>query len=116
LHCYRAPRALHSFPTRRSSDLLDRTEDVIRKMSAIALKEPGVANAVAFPGLSVNGFVNASNAGIVFVTLKPAEERVKEHLPAGQIVASLNQKFAAVQEAYVAIFPPPPVQGLGTVG
>ncbi len=95
---------------------LDRTEDVIRKMSAIALKEPGVANAVAFPGLSINGFVNASNAGIVFVTLKPAEERVREHLPAGKIVQSLNAKFAGVQEAFVAIFPPPPVQGLGTVG
>ena len=44
---------------------LDRTEAVIRKMSAIALEHPGVANSVAFPGLSVNGFVNASNAGIV---------------------------------------------------
>jgi multidrug efflux pump len=85
-------------------------------MSAIALKEPGVANAVAFPGLSINGFVNASNAGIVFVTLKPAEERARQHLSAGQIVGSLNAKFAGVQEAFVAIFPPPPVQGLGTVG
>ncbi len=29
---------------------LDRTEDVIRRMSDIALKEPGVESAVAFPG------------------------------------------------------------------
>ena len=50
---------------------LDRTEAVIRRMSAMALEHPGVANAVAFPGLSINGFVNAPNAGIVFVTLKP---------------------------------------------
>ena len=50
---------------------LDRTEDVIRRMSDIALKQPGVENAVAFPGLSINGFTNSSNAGIVFVTLKP---------------------------------------------
>ncbi len=57
---------------------LDRTEDVIRRMSDIALKQPGVENAVAFPGLSINGFTNSSNAGIVFVTLKPfdgAQER-----------------------------------------
>ena len=57
---------------------LDRTEAAIRKMSAIALEQPGVASAIAFPGLSINGFVNASNAGIVFVTLKPAEELAKE--------------------------------------
>jgi multidrug efflux pump len=95
---------------------LDRTEGVIRQMSAIALKEPGVASAVAFPGLSVNGFVNASNVGIVFVTLKPEDERRGKHLSAGAIVQSLNMKYAGIQEAFVAIFPPPPVQGLGSVG
>src|SRR5262249_39450937 len=42
---------------------LDRTEDVIRRMSKIALEQPGVENAVAFPGLSINGFTNSSNAG-----------------------------------------------------
>ena len=40
---------------------LDRTEDVIRRMSDIALKQPGVESAVAFPGLSINGFTNSSN-------------------------------------------------------
>jgi multidrug efflux pump len=50
---------------------LDRTEDVIKRMSDIALKQPGVESAVAFPGLSINGFTNSPNAGIVFVTLKP---------------------------------------------
>ncbi len=54
---------------------LDRTEEVIRKMSEIALKEPRVESAVAFPGLSINGFTNSSNSGIVFSTLKPFEER-----------------------------------------
>jgi multidrug efflux pump len=93
---------------------LDRTEAVIRKMSAVALEQPGVASSIAFPGLSINGFVNASNAGIVFVTLKPADER--PGLTAGAIVQALNARFAGIQEAFVAIFPPPPVQGLGTVG
>jgi multidrug efflux pump len=91
---------------------LDRTEAVIRRMSDIALKHPGVESSVAFPGLSVNGFVNASNTGIVFVTLKPQEERES----AQAIAAALNQKYAGIQEAYVAIFPPPPVQGLGSIG
>ena len=40
---------------------LDRTEEVIRRMGDIALKQPGVESAVAFPGLSINGFTNSSN-------------------------------------------------------
>ena len=96
---------------------LDRTEAVIRKMTDIALKHPGVANSVAFPGLSINGFVNAPNAGIVFVVLKPFEERTTPELTAQGIVQALNgQFFGGIQEAFVAIFPPPPVQGLGTGG
>ena len=96
---------------------LDRTEAVIRKMTDIAMKHPGVSNSVAFPGLSINGFVNAPNAGIAFVVLKPSEERTTPDLTAQGIVQSLNgQFFGGIQEAIVAIFPPPPVQGLGQVG
>jgi multidrug efflux pump len=95
---------------------LDRTGDVIKRMSAIALKQPGVLNAVEFPGLSINGFTNASNSGIVFVTLKPFDERRSASLSAGAIAGALNQKFASIQDAYIAVFPPPPVMGLGTIG
>jgi len=95
---------------------LDRTEDVIKRMSDIALKQPGVESAVAFPGLSINGFTNSPNNGIVFVTLKPFEERKDASLSAGAIAGALNGKFASIQDAYMAIFPPPPVMGLGTIG
>jgi multidrug efflux pump len=94
---------------------LDRTEDVIRRMSDIALKHPGVQSAVAFPGLSINGFTNSPNSGIVFATLKPSEERTSSGLSANAIAADLNKQYASIQEAFIAIFPPPPVQGLGTV-
>ncbi|WP_426701498.1 efflux RND transporter permease subunit [Rhodanobacter sp. Col0626] len=95
---------------------LDRSEDVIQRMSAIALKQPGVEHAVAFPGLSINGFTNSTNSGIVFVTLKPFEDRRSADLSAGAIAGALNQKFGAIQDAYIAVFPPPPVMGLGTIG
>ncbi len=94
---------------------LDRTDEVIRRMSAIAMEQPGVENAVAFPGLSINGFTNSSNSGIVFTPLKPFDERGPGQ-SAGEIAAQLNQKFGAIQDAFVVMFPPPPVQGLGTTG
>ncbi|WPN55464.1 efflux RND transporter permease subunit [Pseudomonas sp. P9_31] len=95
---------------------LDRTEDVIKRMSDLALKQPGVESAVAFPGLSINGFTNSPNAGIVFVTLKPFDQRKDPSMSAGAIAGALNGQYAGIQEAYMAIFPPPPVQGLGTIG
>ncbi|WP_019409684.1 efflux RND transporter permease subunit [Pseudomonas psychrophila] len=95
---------------------LDRTEDVIKRMSDLALKQPGVESAVAFPGLSINGFTNSPNSGIVFVTLKPFDQRKDPGMSAGEIAGALNGKFGGIEEAYMAIFPPPPVQGLGTIG
>jgi multidrug efflux pump len=107
---------LISFAQLPDAASLDRTDKVIRKMSSIALEHPGVESAVAFPGLSVNGFTNSSNSGIVFVTLKPFDERTTPDLSAGAIAGQLNGQFSAIKEAFVAIFPPPPVQGLGTTG
>jgi multidrug efflux pump len=95
---------------------LDRTDAVIRRMTDLALKHPGVEGAISFPGLSVNGFVNASNVGTAFVALKSADKRQDPRLTANAIVADLNGQFAGIQEAFVAIFPPPPVQGLGSIG
>ena len=95
---------------------LDRTEAVIRHMSDIGLKQPGVQAAVAFPGLSISGFSVASDAGIVFFTLKPFDERTSKDLSGPAIAAALNQKFSAIQDAYVLTVMPPAVMGLGTIG
>ena len=95
---------------------LDRTEDVIRRMGDIMKKNPNVEDAIAFPGLSINGFTNSSNSGIVFATLKPFAERTRADQSGGAVAGQLNQSFGAIQEAFIAMFPPPPVAGLGTTG
>jgi multidrug efflux pump len=95
---------------------LDRTEAVMKELSDIALAHPGVQDAIEFPGLSINGFTNSPNSGIVFVGLKPFEKRTSKDLSGLAITKQLNERFSGIQEAFVAIFPPPPVQGLGTVG
>ncbi len=95
---------------------LDRTESVIRRMSDIALKTPGSDYTVEFPGLSINGFTNSSNAGIVFVGEAPFEKRTTPDLTGTAIAGTLNGRYASIPDAYIAVFPPPPVQGLGTIG
>jgi hydrophobe/amphiphile efflux-1 (HAE1) family protein len=107
---------LVAFTQLPSSASLDRTDAVIRKMSEIALNHPGVADAIAFPGLSINGFTNSSNSGIIFVGLKPFEDRKSKELSGHAIAQQLQMQFGEIQDGFIAIFPPPPVQGLGTIG
>ena len=95
---------------------LERTDEVIKRMSDIALSHPGVKNSVAFSGLSINGFTPSSNAGVVFFTLKDFEERKSPDLYGPAIAGQLNQKLGGIEDAFVMVFPPPAVMGLGTVG
>jgi hydrophobe/amphiphile efflux-1 (HAE1) family protein len=92
---------------------LDRTEAVVRRMTDIARKNPNVLDSVAFPGLSIAGFTTASNGAIVFFGLRDFDERVHS---AFQLVGDLNREFGAIEEAFVGVFPPPPVDGVGALG
>jgi multidrug efflux pump len=107
---------LISFAQLPTGSTLDRTEQVMREIADAALAEEGVVSAVQFPGLSVNGFVNSASAGIVFVTLDDFENRNNPNLSANAIAGRLQAKYNTIQEAFIAIFPPPPVRGLGTTG
>ena len=95
---------------------LDRTEAVVKEMSKIALAEPGVESVVAFPGLSVNGFVNIPNAAVMFAMLDSFEKRKDPSLSANAIAGRLMAKFSRIPDGFLGIFPPPPVPGLGAIG
>jgi multidrug efflux pump len=95
---------------------LDRTDAVMRRMSEIAMKQPGVKDAIAFPGLSIHGFSASPNSGIVFVGLKDFEERKTPDLNSAAIAGALNGQFMSIQDAFVLVLPPPPVNGIGTAG
>ncbi|MBA4147374.1 MAG: multidrug efflux RND transporter permease subunit [Verrucomicrobia bacterium] len=94
---------------------LDRTEEVIRRMSDIGLKTPGVKDAIAFPGLSISGFSVAPNAGIVFFGLDDFNKRKTPELTGAAIAGALNQQFAGIQEAFVLAVTPPPVNGMSAI-
>jgi len=93
---------------------IDRTEAVVRRMSQIGLATKGVSDAVEFAGMSPNGWTNSSSSAIAFFCLDPPEKR--PGISGNQIAMELNRKLAAIQDAYVVVFPPPPVLGLGQLG
>lgn len=96
---------------------LERTQQVVETMSNIVLKHPGVQDAIAFPGLSINGFTNSPNAGVVFVGLKPFEDRTDGSNYGPAIAGALMGELGmAIPDAFVGVFPPPAVNGLGQVG
>src|SRR5262249_32827653 len=95
---------------------LERTDAVIQQATELALQAPGVGNAVGFAGFSAATRANSSNAGAIFTTLKPLEERVAHGLTGPRTAQDLRKRLADIQEASIAVFPPPPVRGLGTAG
>jgi hydrophobe/amphiphile efflux-1 (HAE1) family protein len=95
---------------------LERTDQTVRRASEILLKRPGVDHAVSFAGFDGATFTNAPNSGVVFVTLKPFEERVKAGLKTDAILNDLRAQMQALREAFVLVIPPPSVPGIGTGG
>jgi multidrug efflux pump len=95
---------------------LNRTEEVVRRVADIGMKVPGVHNAVQFPGLSVAGFTNSPNSALVFFALDSFEDRKSSELYGLNIAKQLNGALSQIKEARIVVFPPPPVQGLGTIG
>ena len=95
---------------------LNRTDAVVQRMTAIALGTPGTSHSVAFPGLSINGFTNAPNQGTAFTLLKPFDERPGKAGTGDAIAAEINKRMGAIEGAFIMVFPPPPVDGMGTIG
>jgi len=95
---------------------LERTDRVVRKASEMLLSRPGVAHAVTFAGFDGATFTNAPNSGVVFVTLKPFDDRVKAGLSTAAILNDLRGQVQTLREAFILVIQPPYVPGIGTGG
>jgi multidrug efflux pump len=96
---------------------LERSDEVVRRMTKIAMETKGVAHAISVPGYSILTSSNISNVGGMFVILKPFEERAGHpELSADPVMAQLRKAFREIQEAQATVFGAPPIDGLGTTG
>jgi len=96
---------------------LERTKAVIKEASAIILDTPGVKHVNAYAGFSVLTGANQSNAGTLFTRLSSPEERLDHpEQKAEVLVGELQKRLSKLDNAFVAVFAPPPVRGLSTVG
>jgi hydrophobe/amphiphile efflux-1 (HAE1) family protein len=96
---------------------LSRTDDVNRRAVDIALQVPGIAHAVNIVGFSGATFTNAPNAGAIFVTLDPFEDRAKDpRKSAASIQRELIKRLSVVHEGFLIVVAPPPVSGIGNAG
>jgi multidrug efflux pump len=96
---------------------LQRTQEVMARVEQIAQKTPGVKHTMGVSGQSALLSVNGSNLGSMYVVLDSFHHRHGPELYADAIAASLRRQFYnEIQEAQVAVFGAPPVDGLGTAG
>jgi hydrophobe/amphiphile efflux-1 (HAE1) family protein len=95
---------------------LDRTEEVTRAIGSIGLNQPGITGVVQFAGMSTSTLNASPSSGMSFFKLDDFDKRTTKETSELGIVGALNQKFGAIQEAFVAVFPAPSIQGMGTFG
>lgn len=96
---------------------LDRTEDVMRGVVEIGSKIPGVAHTISIPGFSFLSPGPISPIRVMFLTLKPFDERGRIRLsPAPAILQRLRGELFQIEDAMALAFPPPAVDGIGTTG
>jgi multidrug efflux pump len=97
---------------------VQRTRDVVKEMDAIVKKVPGTKDTVAIIGQSLVLGATGSNFATMFITLEDFEFRKQDPSKGafailGQLQGMFNHD---VQDAFISVFPPPPVSGLGTTG
>lgn len=77
-------------------------------------KIPEITDTFAVAGFGFSG--GGPNRGVIFATLQPWKKRTGAGQDVLSIVGTLSGEFAQITSGQVIAFPPPPVNGLGSVG
>ncbi|MES0879740.1 efflux RND transporter permease subunit [Roseibium sp. SCP14] len=94
---------------------LQRTEAVAKTMTTMIREVEGVQDVIAVPGFSIIAG-NGSNFATLIPILAPWSDRKTKETQWYNILKTLNEKLATVDEAVAFVFPLPPIDGLGISG
>lgn len=92
---------------------LERTDEVVARVSDIVKSLPEVENVISISGMSFLAGGSGSNLGSMFVVLKPWGERRGNDQSVFSIVDKVNGMTSQIQEAIVFSLNPPAIPGLG---
>jgi multidrug efflux pump len=96
---------------------IERTEQEMRKLEAVAMNTPGVKHTVSVSGQSVMIGTNSPNFATLYVMLDDFPNRHDATHSSDAIAAKLQRELSdAVPGALLTVFGAPPVDGLGTTG
>ncbi|WP_367155599.1 efflux RND transporter permease subunit [Methylomonas sp. HYX-M1] len=96
---------------------LSRSQAVVKEASRIILETEGVSHVNAYAGWSVLTGSAQSNVATLFARLDNFDNRAgKPELSADALVKTLGQRLASIDDAYIAVFAPPPIRGMSSVG
>jgi hydrophobe/amphiphile efflux-1 (HAE1) family protein len=96
---------------------IDRTDAVLNRMSAIALKRRGIEGTFAITGLNLLTGTNQTNTAAMFLPLKSFRERSGDpEQSAKALTEYLTEQYSHIQEGFCIVLLPPPVQGIGQAG
>lgn len=94
----------------------NRTQAVMQHMNSILEETEGINHVTGIGGLNVINFSFKPNAATFFVQMDPWDDRKDPSLQLNGMLATLNQKFAAITEGNIVVVPPPAIPGLGSTG
>lgn len=94
---------------------LNYTSQVMRRVEQEILKIPEVLSTFAVGGFGFGGGGTA-NSGVIFVNLKPWDQRTEKGQSAAEIISKLRSTFSAIPDARILPSNPPAIQGLGSIG
>jgi len=96
---------------------LARTEQVMHDANQIILSTPGIGHVNEYAGWSILTRASQSNVATFFARLAPFEQRAGHpELYADTLVKTLTQRLSTIPDARIAVFAPPPVRGMSSVG
>ncbi len=75
------------------------------------MQNPSVEHVFSISGFDLIGGGNKTNAGTMFITLKPWDQRP---ITSYDLIAYGGQKTAPLRDGMALLFNPPPIRGLGT--